>query len=61
MTDLKARAVGYETDPARLTPPSFNIQDRNKLKIIGDEIKKIYITDGSKWQDHLGLTIAVSY
>lgn len=61
MNALRARATGFENDPARLPPPSFNIRDRNKLKEIGQEIKSIYIKDGSKWQDHLGLAIAVCF
>lgn len=60
MNSLKQRAEGYETDPAKLVPPSFNIQNRNQMKEIGLQIKNIYIKDGSHWQDHLGLTIAVS-
>lgn len=61
MNALRSRAAGYDSSPGKLPPPSFNIQDRNKLIEVGQQIKKIYIPDGSKWQNHLGLAIAVSF
>lgn len=60
MNALKERATGYESNPSGLPPPSFNMQNQNKLKEVGLEIKSIYIPNGSRWQDHLGLAIAVS-
>lgn len=61
MTSLQERAVGYETSSYKLVPPSFNIVDRNKLTEVGLEIKKIYLENGTHWQDYPGLTIAVSF
>lgn len=61
MNALTSRAIGYENNPGGLPPPSFNIRDKNKLREVGLEVKKIYIPDGKKWQDLLGYAIAVSY
>lgn len=61
MAALKDRAKGYENNPEKLPPPSFNIQDKALLTTIGKEIKQIYIANDSQWQDHLGLAIAVSF
>lgn len=61
MNALKSRATGYDNSPASLPPPSFNIQDKNKLKEIGEQIKNIYLKNGTSFKDNLGYAIAVSY
>lgn len=60
MKALTQRATNFENDPGSLPPPSFKVTDRNKLREIGLEIKNIYIKHGSRWQDNLGLAVAVS-
>lgn len=58
---MAKRGASYDANVKKLVPKSMNIVDNAKKQEIGEKIRSIYLSSNQKFEDNLGLTIAVSF